>query len=164
MKDVNFETITSTQSWYKNWPLNGIQSYPCKTKTSQETERSSRKFLEPSEKPKVIYTEISLDFGKSFQEVSWNHCTSTHHRFETHGIAQRRVRRIKEGTSAVLLQTGMKRKMVKIRNRMSFFPISWTCKKQTSVSHSSTESEVISLDAGLHMDCIPVLDLWELVI
>ena len=29
------------------------------------------------------------------------------------------------------------------------------CKKQTSVSHSSTEAEVISLDAGLRMDGIP---------
>ena len=33
----------------------------------------------------------------------------------------------------------------------SFVPISWMCKKQTSVSHSSTEAEVISLDAGLRM-------------
>ena len=31
----------------------------------------------------------------------------------------------------------------------TFVPISWVCKKQTSVSHSSTESEIISLDAGL---------------
>ena len=30
-------------------------------------------------------------------------------------------------------------------------PISSMCKKQTSVSHSSTESEIISLDAGLRM-------------
>ena len=36
-----------------------IQSYPCKTKTSQETEKSLRKFLEPSEKPKVVYTDNS---------------------------------------------------------------------------------------------------------
>ena len=28
----------------------------------------------------------------------------------------------------------------------TFVPISWMCKKQTSVSHSSTESEIISLD------------------
>ena len=27
--------------------------------------------------------------------------------------------------------------------------------------HSSTESEIISLDAGLRMDGIPVLDLWD---
>ena len=38
------------------------------------------------------------------------------------------------------------------------------CKKQTSVSHSSTEAEVISLDAGLRMDGISALDLWDWVI
>ena len=48
--------------------------------------------------------------------------------------------------------------------RHKFVPISWISTKQTSVSHSSTESEIISLDAGLRMDCIPVLDLWDLVI
>ena len=40
----------------------------------------------------------------------------------------------------------------------TYVPISWMCKKQTSVSHSSTESEIISLDAGLRMDSIPALD------
>ena len=34
---------------------------------------------------------------------------------------------------------------------------------QTSVSHSSTECEVISLDVGLRMDGIPALDLMDLV-
>ena len=43
-------------------------------------------------------------------------------------------------------------------------PISWMCKKQTSVSHSSTEAEIISLDAGLRLDGIPALDLWDLVV
>ena len=46
----------------------------------------------------------------------------------------------------------------------TFVPISCICKKQTSVSHSSTEAELISLDAGLRMDGIPALDLWDLVI
>ena len=46
----------------------------------------------------------------------------------------------------------------------TFVPISWMCKKQTSVSHSSTESEIISLDAGLRMDGLPALDLKDLVI
>ena len=36
-------------------------------------------------------------------------------------------------------------------------PISWMCKKQTSVSHSSTESEIISLDTGLRFDGLHVL-------
>ena len=38
------------------------------------------------------------------------------------------------------------------------------CKKQTSFPHSSTEAEIVSLDAGLRMDGIPALDLWDLVI
>ena len=55
-----------------------IQSYPCKTKTSQETQKSLQKFL-----------------------------ASTPHRSETNGIAERAVRRGKGGTSAVLLQSGL---------------------------------------------------------
>ena len=35
---------------------------------------------------------------------------------------------------------------------------------QTSVSHSSTESEIISLDAGLRLDGIPALDLWDPIV
>ena len=46
----------------------------------------------------------------------------------------------------------------------TFVPISWMCKKQTAVSHSSTESEIISLDAGLRVDGFPALDLWDLIV
>ena len=46
----------------------------------------------------------------------------------------------------------------------TFVPISWMCKKQTAVSHSSTESEIISLDAGLRLDGIPAVDLWDLIV
>ena len=59
-----------------------IQAYPCKNKTSQETQRSLQKFLEPERKPKVIYTDNSLEFGKACEDHSWNHCTSTPHRSE----------------------------------------------------------------------------------
>ena len=83
-----------------------IQAYPCKNKTSQETQRSLQKFLEPERKPKVIYTDNSLEFGKACEDLSWNHCTSTPHSSETNGTAERAARRVKEGTSAVLLQCG----------------------------------------------------------
>ena len=39
-------------------------------------------------------------------------------------------------------------------------PICWMCKKQTTVSHSSTESEIISLDTGLRLDGLLALELW----
>ena len=65
------------------------------------------KFLEPTRKPKVMNTDNSAEFGKACEELSWNHCTSTPHRSETNGIAERAVRRVKEGTSAVLLHSGL---------------------------------------------------------
>ncbi len=45
----------------------------------------------------------------------------------------------------------------------TFCPITWLCKKQGAIAHSSTESEVTALDAGLRMEGLPALDLWELV-
>ena len=87
-----------------------VQSYPCETKNFQETQKSLQKFLEPNRKPKVIYTDNSLEFGKSCEDLSWNHCTSTPHGSETNGIAERALRRIKEWTSAVLLQSGLDEK------------------------------------------------------
>ena len=46
----------------------------------------------------------------------------------------------------------------------TFVPISWMCKKQTAVTHSSKKSEIISLDAGLRLDGLPALELWDLIV
>ena len=46
----------------------------------------------------------------------------------------------------------------------TFVSKTWMCKKQTLVSHNSTESEIISLDAGLRLGGIPALDLWDLIV
>ena len=46
----------------------------------------------------------------------------------------------------------------------TFVPICWMCKKQTAVSHSSTESEIISLDTGLRLDGLPALELWDPIV
>ena len=37
----------------------------------------------------------------------------------------------------------------------TFVILSWMCKKQTAISHSSVEAQVISLDIGLRMDGDP---------
>ena len=81
-----------------------LQSYPFKSKSSQKPQKNLMKLLELTRKPKVTYTDNSLEFGKSCEELSWSHCTSTPHRSETNGIAERAVRREKEETSAVLSQ------------------------------------------------------------
>ena len=46
----------------------------------------------------------------------------------------------------------------------TFIPISWMCKKQTAVSHSSTESEIISSDTGLRLDGLRALELWDVIV
>ena len=46
----------------------------------------------------------------------------------------------------------------------TFVPISSMCNKQTSVSHSCTESEVVIMDAGLQMYGTPDFDSEEVVI
>lgn len=45
----------------------------------------------------------------------------------------------------------------------SFVPIAWMVKKQGAVSHSSSEAEIIALDAAVRMEGIPCLLLWELI-
>ena len=56
------------------------------------------------------------------------------------------------------------REILRIFESRTFVTVSWMCKKQTSVSHSSTESEIISLDAGLRMDGIPADGYRDVVI
>ena len=76
-----------------------LKSYPCTTKTSQETQRSLQKFLEPSRKPNVIPSNLAKPV-KILPGIILR-------RQEQIGIAERAVRRVKEGTSAVLLQSGL---------------------------------------------------------
>ena len=49
-----------------------------------------------------------MELGKFCEDLSWNHRTSTLHRSEAGGVVVGAVRRIKEGTSAVLLPAWMK--------------------------------------------------------
>ena len=94
---------------YKFLLLDGFSLIRVK-RSSHETERSLSKILEPSHRPKVVYTDNSMEFGKACEDQSWNHRTSTLHRSETNGIAERAVRRVKEATSAVFLQSGLDEK------------------------------------------------------
>ena len=80
MKKVNLETITDTQSWYR---------------------KAESHFFNDT---------YSLKFGKHCEDLSWNHRTSTPHRSETNGIAERAVRGIKDRKSAVLFAIWLGRK------------------------------------------------------
>ena len=76
-----------------------IQSHPCKTKTSQENKGACKSSWSRRGNRKSL-TLKSLEFGESCEDLSRNHCTSTPHRSQTNGIAERAVRRVTEGTSS----------------------------------------------------------------
>ena len=81
-----------------------IQSYPCKTKTSQEPQE--REVLGAHQE---TTSHLYWQFLGIWQGL-WRIIIKRHHRSETNGIAEREVRRIKQGTSAVLLQSGLDEK------------------------------------------------------
>ena len=78
--------------------------------------------------------------------------------------------------AGTVFKTPTLREIVRIQNPLleehyaffgshTFVPISWTCKKQTSVSHTVQQNQKSSLlDAGLRLDGIPALDLWDLIV
>ena len=88
MTIANLETIIDMQSWCRTWPPNGSRHIRAKPQLHKKP-RSLQKFLEPERKPRVIYTDNSWEFDKACEDLSWNHCTSTPHRSETHGIAKK---------------------------------------------------------------------------
>ena len=74
--------------------------------SSGDNEKPS-KILTPRINPRSIKTDNSLEFMRACKELNWNHERSSPRRSETKEIAERAVRRVKEGTSPVLVQSGL---------------------------------------------------------
>ena len=104
MKEVNPRTTIGTLSCYKISPLSGYNLIRARTRIRRRRRRVYENFWS-RHKSQKLFSDNSLEFGKSCEELSWNHRTSTPYRSETNGIAERAIRRVEEGTSAVLLQS-----------------------------------------------------------
>ena len=94
MRGVNPETITGTLSWYKILPLDGFNLVRAKRNPHMR-------------RKKVCQNSWNRHTDRTCEDLSWNHRTSAPLRSETNGIAERAVRRAKEGTSAVLQKSGL---------------------------------------------------------
>ena len=92
MKDVNLETITGTLSWYKISPLSGYNLVCVRTRIRRRRKRVKSYF----------YGQF-IRIGKSFEELSWNHRTSTLSRSKTNGIAERAFSTSKRGNISFLI-------------------------------------------------------------
>ena len=82
---------------------NSINLIRAKRKLLRRRKRVDGSFSSRRKSRKSLKLTIHWNFGKSSEDLSWNHRTSTH-------LAERAVRRIKEGTSAVVLQSGLDEK------------------------------------------------------
>ena len=78
---------------------------PVQNKISQVRKEVHESFSSRLKIRKSLKLTVPLEFGKACDDLSWNHRTSTPRR-----IAEGAVRRVKEGTSAVLLQSGLDEK------------------------------------------------------
>ena len=110
MKEVNLETIIDMQSWCRTWPPNGSSRIRAKQKLLRKHKGACKSSWNQIGSLKSFTLTIPWNLAKACEDLSSNHCTSTPHRSETNGIAERAVRRVKEGTSAVLLQSGLDEK------------------------------------------------------
>ena len=86
-----------------------VHTYPSKTKTSQETEMSLQQFLEQKASLKVIDTDNLIHWNLA-EPAKIDAGIIVLHRLillRQNRIAERAVRTLKEGTSAILLQFGL---------------------------------------------------------
>ena len=107
MKDVNLENNHRYAVVVQDLPPNGFSRIRAKQKLLRKHKGACKSSWSPIGSLKSFSLKNSLEFGKACEDLSWNQCTSTPHRSETNGIAEIAVRRVKEGTSAVLLQSGL---------------------------------------------------------
>ena len=84
-----------------------IQSYPCETRTSQETQKSLMKFLEPTRKRKDIYTDNSWNLASLARNYPGIIVRQRHTDQKQMGLLKEQCAEWKKGTPAVLLQSGL---------------------------------------------------------
>ena len=111
MKSVNLETITSMQSRCKIWLLHGCN----RIRAKQNLLRRRKEVYDRLSSRRTGRKSFILTIPWNLAQLLKNYpgiilCASWSHRSETNGIVKREVRSIEEGTSAVLLQSGLDEK------------------------------------------------------
>ena len=97
-----------TQDKFCHW----LGAHPSPTRTSTTIRTALNDYLGPYNEPKHIYTDGSTEYEKAIREMKLEDymrlCsdTSTPYRPETNGIAERVVRKVVEGTSCAIQQSG----------------------------------------------------------
>ena len=95
------------QSWCRTWPPNGSSRIRAKRKLHKKPREACKSSWNPRGNQKSFTLTIPWNSAK-LVKISPGIIARLHHTDRrTNGIAERAVRRVKEGTSAVLLQSGL---------------------------------------------------------
>ena len=107
MTIASLETIIDTQSVRRTWPPNGSRHIRAKQILHTKHNGACRSSWSQIGNLKSFTLTTPWNLAKLVKIFPGIIARLTPHRSETNGIAERAVRRVKEGTSAVLLQSGL---------------------------------------------------------
>ena len=107
VKVVNLETIIGMQSWCRTWPPNGSSRICAKRKLLRKPKGACKSSWSQIGNLKSFTLTIPRNLAKLVKIFPGIIVRQHHTDQKTNGIAERAVRKVKEGTSAVLLQSGL---------------------------------------------------------
>ena len=84
-----------------------LQAYPAPEKSAEEVLTAFQRFLGPQQTCEHVYTDNAKEYIKALKQLGLSQDTCTPHRSETNGIAESCVRKVKQGTSCCLIQSGL---------------------------------------------------------
>ena len=84
-----------------------LMAYPAVRKDAATPKASFQSFVAPNDEIKHIYTDNSGELQKACRELGWRHDTSTPHRPQTNGLAERMGKVVIKGTQSVLHNSGL---------------------------------------------------------
>ena len=84
---------------YTKW----LACYPKATKSANETMQSLQHFAGPQDKVEWIHTDNAPELKAAVANLRWRSATSTPYRPQSNGLAERMVRKVKDGARAMLV-------------------------------------------------------------
>ena len=91
----------------QDYALKWLDCFPSRTKTGDETAHNCSEFLGPSKRPKVVYSDNSGEIKSAMTHLNILHATCTPHVPQSNGVAENSVKRVKEGTRCLIVQSGL---------------------------------------------------------